>query len=445
MSNTSTFIPSEIVRFIEATGENDHIDCKESMLWDSAVASACLAKDIAAFANSRDGGVIVLGKSEPAPGKFTLDGLSDAEAASYDMTKVANWVNSRFAPPIRFACHRQEHLGKVFIVITVAEFEDVPHICTKSFQDPANPKKHLLREGTIYVRNAGAASAPLNSVDDVRALVGLATAKRGRELLSMFESMLKGRPLLPPPNDQELYDKEFQRISSALGKSFQQMIQTGAWVLRVYPRTHETERWKTADELEGVIQKRSVRLREEFPPSYRGTHMREWGICNDIYGDVWTLARSGQFVCVRPFWENKQPYECPWTTLGDSPAEPNVASGQWLDFTSNIFRICEMFMFIVRFVEEYGPGEVVAVDLRATCLSGRKLLTTDFRLFWRPTDPCRSQLFEFAKRVSVEELRADWELMCAEAMRQFVELFPGPRIGIETMVGWIQKFKKREF
>lgn len=62
MPTPSTLIPTDIVRFIEATGESDNIDAKASMSWDNGPAAAGLAKDIAAFANSRDGGVIVLGK-----------------------------------------------------------------------------------------------------------------------------------------------------------------------------------------------------------------------------------------------------------------------------------------------------------------------------------------------------------------------------------------------
>ena len=109
--------------------------------------SAKFAKDIAAFANSRDGGVIVVGKEEPSPGQFVLKGLTPQQADSFDSTKVAAWINNRFSPPIRLVCHRQEHDGRAFIVITVAEFDDVPVMCIKSYQDPQNAKTILLRSG----------------------------------------------------------------------------------------------------------------------------------------------------------------------------------------------------------------------------------------------------------------------------------------------------------
>ena len=109
----------ELARWVRTSSENDYVDAKGPMTWDGADASASLAKDIAAFANSRDGGVIVVGKSEADDGSFSYDGLSPEQAASFDTTKVGQWVNSRFAPPIRLACHQVEVSGGRFVVITV--------------------------------------------------------------------------------------------------------------------------------------------------------------------------------------------------------------------------------------------------------------------------------------------------------------------------------------
>ena len=129
--------------------------------------------------------------------------------------------------------------------MTISEFGDMPHISTKAFQDPTNPKISLLRKGEIYIRSVDAASVPLSSVDHLRALIGLATAKRGRELVSIFDSMLKGRPILPSPSDQDLYDKEYEQILSGFGDSMAQTIDQGAWIFRAYPATYIAERWGT--------------------------------------------------------------------------------------------------------------------------------------------------------------------------------------------------------
>jgi hypothetical protein len=58
-----------LTRLIEATGESANIDAKGPMEWDGGEASAGLMKDILALANSRDGGVIVVGKDEGRAGR----------------------------------------------------------------------------------------------------------------------------------------------------------------------------------------------------------------------------------------------------------------------------------------------------------------------------------------------------------------------------------------
>src|SRR5205823_11782081 len=93
MSFLGTHSSEELVRFIKAAGESANIDAKGPMEWDGGEASAGLSKDILALANCRDGGVIVVGKGEPQPGKFVLAGLSEPQAASFETTKVATWDN----------------------------------------------------------------------------------------------------------------------------------------------------------------------------------------------------------------------------------------------------------------------------------------------------------------------------------------------------------------
>src|SRR5437870_240294 len=106
---------TELVRYIDASSESSNVDAKAPILWDGGPASADLSKDFAAFANSKDGGTIVIGKSETSPGKFVLVGLSKEEADSFDTTKVSSWVNQRFSPPISLTCHRVEYKGMTFV------------------------------------------------------------------------------------------------------------------------------------------------------------------------------------------------------------------------------------------------------------------------------------------------------------------------------------------
>ena len=211
----STYTSEEMIRFIEAAGESANIDAKGPMSWDGGPDSAGLTKDIISFANSRDGGVIVIGKEEASPGVFVLNGLTPTQASSFETTKNATWVNNHCAPPVNIVCNRVQHKSKEFIVLTVAEFDDVPIICTKQFELAGKPPKVLLRKGAIYVRNANAESAPLSSIEELRILIGLATTKRADQMLSMFQSMLKGHPLLGQKPDEEIKPHKFNRTSTS--------------------------------------------------------------------------------------------------------------------------------------------------------------------------------------------------------------------------------------
>ena len=127
----------ELTHWIETSGESEFVDAKGPMTWDGADESASLAKDIVSFANSRDGGVIVVGKAQATDGSFLYEGLTPEQAASFDTTKVGQWVNAHFSPPICLTCHQAEYNSRKFVVIIVQEFNDIPSLCIKGLsQNP---------------------------------------------------------------------------------------------------------------------------------------------------------------------------------------------------------------------------------------------------------------------------------------------------------------------
>lgn len=295
MPDTSFHSSDQITRYILASGESDNIDAKGPMSWDGAVSSASLAKDVAAFANSRDGGVLVIGKDEPSDGQFELTGLTKQQADSFETTKVASWINAKFSPPVSLICHRQEFENKLFVIITIAEFNDVPIFCTKSYPHPNDPKKLLLKERTIYVRNSNAESAPIGTVEELRALIGLATKKRADQLLETLHAMLKGQPLVAGPSDKDKYDTELAEVLVSLDADAKDWGD-GTWQLVFYPSNYRPDRWPNIDDLEALIHNHSVRIQGEFPGSHGGIDTREWGVSSDTRIDQWALTRSGLFM-----------------------------------------------------------------------------------------------------------------------------------------------------
>ena len=223
---------ASLIPYIDAAGENDNIDAKGPMEWDGAEHSAGLAKDIMAFANSRDGGAIVIGKEERNTNEFVKVGLSDPQAATFETSNVAKWVNARCQPDVNLVCYRVPHEGKVFMVILIKEFQDVPVICTKGY---GSGKDTILRQGTLYVRTANAESAPLGTVEQVRTLIGLSTTKRADELLAMFQSMMSGQPLIQQPDTKERYAQEVAAMKDLLEPNLGDTAAQGSWALLFWP------------------------------------------------------------------------------------------------------------------------------------------------------------------------------------------------------------------
>lgn len=432
----------ELARWIRTSGESDFVDAKGPMTWDGADASASLAKDIASFVNSRDGGVIVIGKSEAGDGSFSYDGLSPEQAASFDTTKVGQWVNSRFAPPVRLACHQVELDGKKFVVIIVQEFDDVPSLCIKSFQETTNPKNHLLREGTIYVRNQNAESKPIKTVDELSAVIGLATRKKGDELIAHFHAMLKGRSLADLGPTPDPFEKEIEQVRSDLKLNEDK----GGWWMTFRPAQHTGIRWSTPEELERLISTHSVRIYDEFPAYQRGTFSMGWGIANDLYGETWALTKSGLFCFWKEFRENQETADRTGYRGGHEAEQP-IPPGEWVEYTWAIRTVVDFFMFQSRFVEAFAPGQDIHMSFKVGPLAGRKLvaLSWDITIGYGAPEPCRAPFFSFDRTIDAESLRTSWEETCAEVLKQFVELFPNHRISQETLLKWVERYKTRRF
>ena len=441
----SVLSSAQLDRFVQCSGENDNIDAKAPMEWDGGPQSASLAKDIAAFANSADGGVLVIGKVGKQDGTFELRGVTDQQSASFDTTKVANWINSRFAPPIHLTCYPHKHDQKTFVVITIREFDDVPAICTRSLQHPEGAKKHLLREGLIYVRGANAESKPAQSVEEWRTIIGLAVKKRGNEFLSFLNAMLKGRSLAPAPTDAERFDVEIERVRSDLNLSTPEAQSRGAWSMWFRPVSYTPDRWPDDEKLEQLVRQHSVRLYSRFPASQSGTSSMGWGIANNKYGGTWALTRSGVFFFHREFYENQTKCAEPGYRGGGACAP--LARGTWISFQWAMQTLMEFFHFMSRFATEYEAEESLFYQLVSGPLSDRRLASTSPGTFVAHgvPEPCRAREWSYTKETRTTTMRANWEGECAEAMKTFFELFSNPRISIETLRKWVECYKNREF
>ena len=147
--------------------EAPNLEYKQSMPWKDL--KLHIVKAALAFANTRDGGYIVIGMV-PLPGdRYEPEGMDPEHLGEYTLDKVQDFVNGYAAPFVSLDATRHGYGGKTFFVIAVDPFEDVPVICTRDAGDD-------LRRAAIYTRSRRMiSSAPIDNPDDMRALIDLAT------------------------------------------------------------------------------------------------------------------------------------------------------------------------------------------------------------------------------------------------------------------------------
>lgn len=427
-----TLSDDELVRIVKMVGENDEIDAKGPITWDYGVESAGLAKDFAAFANSRGGGVIVIGRDKHG----NAIGVTKEQAATFETTKVAQWVNNHFSPAIRLDCYPSvNYEGKQFVVIRIFEFDDVPVICVKPFPNPHKPKEELLKKRTIYVRNANAASAPVETVEELRILIGLATRKRGDALLADFHAILQGRPLVPVSSDLDQFQKEYDEIVDAIGNK----EAMSGWTFSFHPSDYNSRRWKDRKTIQEIVAKHAVRVTEQFPAWMEGVNGREWGIANDILDVHWAFAYSGLFMSYHPFEEDRVPYNFPHS-VSSADAQPVLKPRTWVDFNWSVVTILQAFQFLIRIAEEYGPEDEIVYQFTANPIVDRRLALDEFsmRPMYGITEPTQAREFRHSKVLRIAELRASWKEKCIDIMIDFFELFPGHYINRESLYSRIE-------
>jgi predicted HTH transcriptional regulator len=157
--------------------------------------------------NLRDGGYIIIGVSDENPGALQ-PGLDESQLASWtDYDSVARKLAVYADPPLRFEVQGVTlSTGAWGAVIRVYEFEDVPHVCAKAYEN-------VLRQGALYVRPRKVPeTSELASSIEMRDVLDLAIEKGVRRFAQV--AARAGLPLggsgsaRGGPSDEELYDNE---------------------------------------------------------------------------------------------------------------------------------------------------------------------------------------------------------------------------------------------
>ena len=186
----------DVAELIERGRESRWLEYKQAAPWDDLRLK--IVRTALAFANTQNGGHIVIGMRDLGGDQYEATGMTGEHLATYSLDTVQAGVNRYAEPFVSLDCAAHEHEGKRFYIIAVAEFEDVPVICTRDAPGE-------LQRAAIYSRSRRVtSSAPIDNQTDMRALLDLATDRAlGRRV-----AHLRSLGLLPNEPPTVLTDTE---------------------------------------------------------------------------------------------------------------------------------------------------------------------------------------------------------------------------------------------
>lgn len=152
----------ELRRRLRAKKETREVDYKETLDVKSKERLAGIAKDVAAFANTI-GGVIIIGVRDKV---WDLVGVSAATVAALTPEDLDNKISNYLDPRVEFDVSPFTFRKKRFVAIEIPKSLDPPHLTKKDGTYPVakGRSKSAFSKGAIFVRH-GAKSEPATRRD----------------------------------------------------------------------------------------------------------------------------------------------------------------------------------------------------------------------------------------------------------------------------------------
>lgn len=124
---------------------------------------AKVARAVLAMANQRDGGWVIVGVAEGADDALAPEGLTPEDLRTWRYDDVAAAMRECADPGVTLDVDRPVYDGKTFVVIRVAEFEEVPVLCARPYDRDGDV---VLKRGALYVRSRTAARSSSGPISD---------------------------------------------------------------------------------------------------------------------------------------------------------------------------------------------------------------------------------------------------------------------------------------
>ena len=276
-------ISEEKIRELVRMGnENRNLDYKGAFSWDQpGNDTKCeLAKDVLAFANTRDGGVILIGVNDKSG---DLEGLTEEQYTSFDQTKLNNFVEKYTDPRHTSRVHRMVVDGKRVVVIDVPEFSELPILCACDANSSSNSSRLILRKAALYMRTARATSELIEDADAMRELLNRGLLRRQNDLLRAFKQIIQPSEIDPQREPRIEFKTEVERAERYFVElNGGEFAQSPHWEVQMQPEDYLPNRLPNLMELQHLTQQSAISLRGwTFP------------IVGRVSGSEWTNFEGG--------------------------------------------------------------------------------------------------------------------------------------------------------
>jgi len=361
--------PDDLERVFDLGHEVPGIEFKPpcSLPWSMDWNLARIIRAAIGMANRRGGGHIVIGVNEEHK-KIIPVGLADSELDTWVYDDVTAKIKKYVAPFISIELNRVVVRGATYVVLYIAEFDEVPVLCDHDYED-------VLIKGRIYVRSRGKPeTSELPSQVELRELLDLATDRGVERFLRRSRRVGLPTDLSRETSDGVQFDR--QLVNESATNLADKIRSRGHWEITIRPDMFQRRRIPF-EQLEPHTRQAHVSIRGwDFPhlePSLlvpamdciRGETEFEY------YLESWRLFESGQFHYLAGIHED-------WTDNARSalhwhPPEGIAALGPLLGVTDTVGRATEVFEFAGRLASRVESWEETVITIALRGIRARRL------------------------------------------------------------------------
>jgi hypothetical protein len=332
---------------------------------------AHLATSVGAMANTPGGGTIVIGAENTT---WAIQSLTAEQIASFDVTKIMQYLKERFAPLPRLTIVTVAHPDGDVLLIQVPEFEEIPILVTKQIAD--SKQKVYANEGDILIRSETRECRRINSADELRELLSRALRRRSELLLTEIRTIFTGVAPTPPATPpEELFVTALPDWPAALDEWKKQRPHCAWWEVSLLPIPPLARPFEAGPLLE-LIRSSAVSWRGWKYPTY-GVRDQDFvylqddvrfAYDSDRFSERWQASCSGAFASAQVLLGDMVPQDA---VFPHPPAPERVVS-----YHDIVYGMTEFFRFATSFAEGLGC-EALWVRIALRNIDGRQLGSFD--------------------------------------------------------------------